>query len=105
MTGDLHVCASNGDICVDHPSGLKTDAETVNGSIRVGEVTCGAVVLKTSSGDLEIGVGAGRRARLDLATGYGRVHNTLDGADESPGESIDVRAHTSYGDITIHRAL
>ncbi|WP_221351098.1 DUF4097 family beta strand repeat-containing protein [Streptomyces beigongshangae] len=105
VTGDLHVRGTNGDICVDRPSGLKTDAETANGSIRVSEVTCGAVVLKTSSGDLEVGIGAGRPARLDLATGYGRVNNTLDGADEAPGESIDVQAHTSYGDITIHRAL
>ncbi|WP_406289357.1 DUF4097 family beta strand repeat-containing protein [Embleya sp. NBC_00896] len=104
VTGDVRARASNGDISVDHALGLMTDAKTSNGSIRVGEVTRGAVVLKTACGDLEIGIGADRPAKLELATGYGRVHNTLEQAAKSSEESIEVRAHSSYGDITIHRA-
>ncbi|MEU8652042.1 DUF4097 family beta strand repeat-containing protein [Streptomyces sp. NPDC048737] len=103
VTGDIDVRCANGDISVDHAWGLKTDVETANGSIRVGEVTRGAVALKTASGDLEIGIGAGRPARLDLTTGFGRVHNMLENAAESSEESIEVRARTSYGDISVHR--
>ncbi|MEU6770357.1 DUF4097 family beta strand repeat-containing protein [Streptomyces sp. NPDC046759] len=109
--GDVRVRGSNSDISIEHAAGSRTDAETSNGSIRVGEVAHGAVVLKTAAGDLEIGIGAGRPAKLDLTTGFGRVHNMLEGAAESPEDAaessektIDVRAHTSYGDITIHRA-
>lgn len=102
--GDLHVRASNGDIAVQHALGLKTDAKTANGSIRVGEVVRGAVALKTSCGDLELGIGADRPARLDLSTGYGRVNNALENAGKSFGETIEVRAQSSYGDITINRA-
>ncbi|RNG18243.1 hypothetical protein EEJ42_27245 [Streptomyces botrytidirepellens] len=103
VTGGVQVRGANGDISIDQASGLQTDAQTSNGSIRIGEVTRGAVALKTATGDLEIGIGAGRPARLDLTTGYGRVHNALEDAAKSPEESIDVRAQTSYGDITIHR--
>ncbi|MFD9499436.1 DUF4097 domain-containing protein [Streptomyces sp. NPDC060035] len=110
VNGEVRVRSANGDISVDHAWGLKTDAKTSNGSIRVGEVTRGTVVLKTATGDLEIGIGVGRPARLDLTTGYGRVHNMLERVAESPEESmsseesIDVKARTSYGDITIHRS-
>lgn len=103
VNGDLHVRGANSDISVDHALGSKTDAKTANGSIRVGEVTHGVVVLEAASGDLEIGIGAGMSAKVDVTTDFGRVHNMLESAVESSEKSIDVRAHTSYGDITIHR--
>ncbi|MEV5873278.1 DUF4097 family beta strand repeat-containing protein [Streptomyces sp. NPDC052101] len=108
--GDVQVRVSNGDISVEQASGSRIDAQTANGSISVGAATRGAVVLKTGNGDLEIGIGAGHPAKLDLTTGFGRVHNMLESDAEpaekslgSPEESIDVRAQTSFGDITIHR--
>ncbi|MET7298778.1 DUF4097 family beta strand repeat-containing protein [Embleya sp. NPDC005575] len=104
VTGDVHVRAANGDISVDHALGLKTDGKTSNGSIRVGEVIRGAVVLRTACGDLEVGIGADRPAKLDLNTGFGRVDNALEPASETFEESVEVRAQSSYGDITIHRA-
>ncbi|MEU0932406.1 MULTISPECIES: DUF4097 family beta strand repeat-containing protein [unclassified Embleya] len=104
VTGDIRVRASNGDITLDHALGDRTDAKTANGSIRVGEVVRGAVVLKTACGDLEIGIGADRPAKLELTTGYGRVHNSLQEVAKSAEESIEVRMQSSYGDITIHHA-
>lgn len=110
VVGDVHVRSANGDISVESALGLETEARTSNGSIRVGEVSRGVVVLKTATGDLEIGIAEGRPAKLDLTTGFGRVNNMLEVADESPGktmsseESVDVRARTSYGDITVHRS-
>lgn len=104
VLGDVRVRGANSDISVDQALGSKTDAETANGRIRVGEVTHGTVLLKTASGDLEIGIGAGRPAKLDLTTGFGRVHNMLESTDESSEKSIDVRAQTSFGDITVHRS-
>lgn len=104
VAGDVQVRGSNGDISVDRASGLRTEARTSNGSIRVGEVTRGTVVLRTATGDLEVGIGGDRPAKLDLATGFGRVNNGLEDTVKSSGESIEVRAQASYGDITIHRA-
>jgi DUF4097 and DUF4098 domain-containing protein YvlB len=107
ITGEVQVRAANGDISINHALGLQVDAKTANGSIRIGEVVCGAVVLKTAMGDLEVGIGEGTAAWLEVNTGYGRVRNSLDDNVAGPGpsdETAEVRAHTSYGDITIRRS-
>jgi DUF4097 and DUF4098 domain-containing protein YvlB len=107
VTGEVRVRAANGDVAIDRALGGQVDAKTANGSIHIGEATRGAVVIKTATGDLEVGITEGTAAWLDVNTSFGRVHNSL--AETSPktepsGETIEVRAHTSYGDITIRRA-
>ena len=81
------------------------DAEVFKAS-RIGEVVRGSASLKTACGDIEIGIHAGTAARLDVHTSFGRVHNHMDTADspESSDETIEVHAHTSYGDILIRRS-
>ncbi len=105
ITGDLRVNAANGDISVDR-AGAGVTASTSNGDVRVGEVARGSAVLKTSLGEIEIGIRAGTAARLEVSTQFGRVHNHLDTADspEPSEETVEVRARTSYGDIVIRRA-
>jgi DUF4097 and DUF4098 domain-containing protein YvlB len=104
ITGDLRVNAANGNISVDHAKAGVT-ASTANGDIRIGEVAHGSASLKTSLGEIEVGVQAGTAARLDVSTQFGRVHNHLDAADgpEPADETVEVRARTSYGDIVIRR--
>jgi hypothetical protein len=106
VTGELRVRSANGDISVDRAD-AKVEAKTANGSIRIGEVARGSVMLHTATGDLEIGVAEGTAAWLDLSTGHGRVHNSLDEVSQGPEkseETVEVRAHTSYGDITVRRS-
>ncbi|WP_033442033.1 DUF4097 family beta strand repeat-containing protein [Saccharothrix sp. NRRL B-16314] len=106
IAGELRVRSANGDISVDRAGG-KVEAKTANGSIRVGEVVRGSVTVNTSTGDLEIGVAEGTAAWLDLKTGHGRVRNSLDDVSQGPEKSdqtVEVRANTSYGDITIRRS-
>ncbi len=106
VTGELRARAANGDIQVDRAS-AGVEARTSNGTIRIGEVARDSVTLHTAAGDLEIGVAAGTAAWLDLKTAHGRVHNALTGIGQEPGTSeqtVEVRAHTSYGDITVRRA-
>jgi DUF4097 and DUF4098 domain-containing protein YvlB len=104
-TGHVRVRSANGGISVDRAE-AGVDAKTANGDVRVGEVARGLVELGTSMGDVEIGIAKGTAARLDAHTGFGQVHNRLDSAT-GPGEddrTVDVRAHTSFGGITIRRA-
>lgn len=104
--GEARVRSANGDIALDRAGG-GVNAKTANGAVRVGEVARGSVVLETSNGDLEIGIGAGASAWLDVKTGFGQVRNALDETAkprESTSETVEVRAHTGFGDITIHRA-
>ena len=105
VTGDLRVKAANGDISVDRPHADVT-ATTANGDVRVGALAAGSASLKTGCGEIEIGVLAGHAARLDVHTSFGRVHNRMSGAERpDPAEdTVDVRAHTSYGDIVIRPA-
>jgi hypothetical protein len=106
VTGELRVRSANGDITVDR-AGAGADVKTSNGSIRVGRIVRDAVTLRTSAGDLDIGVAGGTAAWLDLKTGHGRVRNELADLGQGPAGSeltAEVRAHTSWGDITVRRS-
>ena len=105
VTGDLRVNAANGRISVDQASATVA-AKSANGDVRLGEVAHGAVLAQTGFGKVEIGIRDGVAAWLDLNTRYGTVRNDLDTADR-PGageDAVEVRARTSFGDITIHRS-
>jgi hypothetical protein len=105
VTGELRVRAANGKISVDQAySGVV--AKTANGDIRLGEVAHGAVLAQTACGKVDIGILDGVAAWLDLSTQYGRVQNDLDPAQNSQpaDDTVEVRARTSFGDITIRRA-
>lgn len=105
ITGDLRVNSANGDISVGHADAGIT-ASTANGDVRVGAVTRGSASLKTGFGEIEIGIRTGTAARLDVSTQFGRVHNQMAAADGPvpAGETVEVRARTSYGDIVIRRS-
>jgi DUF4097 and DUF4098 domain-containing protein YvlB len=106
VSGDLRANAANGRISVDRARETVA-AKSANGDVRLGEVAHGAVLAQTALGKVEIGIRDGVAAWLDLNTRYGRVHNDLD-PTERPGPSedaVEVRARTSFGDITITRAV
>jgi DUF4097 and DUF4098 domain-containing protein YvlB len=105
VSGDLRASASNGEISVDR-AGSTVVAKTANGDVRLGEVAHGAVTAQTASGSLEIGVRDGVAAWLDLRTHYGTVYNNLSTA-EAPATgdtTVEVRARTAFGDITVRRS-
>ncbi|MGH9059871.1 MAG: DUF4097 family beta strand repeat-containing protein, partial [Acidimicrobiales bacterium] len=62
--------------------------------------------LKTAFGEIEIGIHAGTAARLDVHTQLGTVRNHMDAAErpEPSDETVEVRARTSYGHVTIRRS-
>jgi hypothetical protein len=105
IIGDLRVVAANGDIAVER-SHASLVAKTANGDIRVGPAGPGPVVAETGFGAVEIAIPDGTAAWLDLHTGHGQLHNTLDATEPpQPGDNaVDVRARTGYGDIAIRRS-
>lgn len=104
-SGDVRVNTSSGDIAIDRALG-DVAARTAYGSIRIGEIVRGSAVLETSYGDIDVGIREGSAAWLDLGSTEGRVSNSLEpfGGPDKSGESVEVRASTSYGDIKIHRS-
>ncbi len=102
--GDVQIKASNGKISIDQARSSAT-VKTANGDIRIGEVSREAVVATTACGKVDIAVRRGVAAWLDLHTGFGQVRNHLDSSDR-PGASektVEIRARSSFGDITINR--
>ncbi|MCG5220218.1 DUF4097 family beta strand repeat-containing protein [Streptosporangium soli] len=105
VTGDLRLNSAHGDSVVDRAL-ADVAAKTAYGSVRIGEVVSGSVVMETTGGGLELGIREGSAAWLDVSSEHGTVDVSLDPTDD-PGQSdqvVEVRAHTAYGDIVIHRS-
>ncbi len=105
VTGELRATSANGSIVVDQARAAVM-AKTANGDVHVDGVAHGAVVAETSRGRVEIGVAEGVAAWLDLKTQFGRVANNLDDVaqPEAGEDTVEVRARTAFGDITVSRA-
>ncbi|TMR04290.1 DUF4097 domain-containing protein [Nonomuraea turkmeniaca] len=105
ITGDLRLIGVNGDMSVDRARGA-VEAKSVHGSVRIGEVARGSVVLTSSTGDLEVGIRPGTAAWLDASTANGSLRSSLDPHDspEAFDEVVEVRARSHDGDIVIRRA-
>ena len=103
--GELRVNAANGRISVDLAR-VGVLAKTANGDVSLSEIASGAVRAQTACGKVDIGVLDGVAAWLDLYTQYGNVQNDLNAIERSePGEAtVEVRARTSFGDITVRRS-
>ena len=104
-TGELRINGANTNISIGRALTSVT-ARTAHGNIRVGEVVRGSILLETAYGAVEAGIRQGTAAWLDVSTQYGKVRNSLPAYDgpRQPGETVEVRARTTYGDITIHRS-
>ncbi|MEW2573156.1 DUF4097 family beta strand repeat-containing protein [Streptomyces sp. NPDC047070] len=107
VTGPVKATAGNGDFIV----GLAHTTVTVrsnNGHIRVNEALGGRLELKTSAGEIEVGVREGATAWLDLQTKskVGTVHNSLGPAESFVREDADLEIHavTSSGDVVVRGA-
>ena len=103
--GDAKVKSANGDVTIED-AGHDVTVKTANGNIRLGQVARGSVTVETASGGLDVGVQEGTAAWIDASTKFGRVHNDLTPADgpDSSGETVQVRARTSFGDVLIARS-
>jgi hypothetical protein len=106
VTDDLRVRAANGAIAVDR-AGATVTAKSANGDVRLGGVAHGDVLAESAHGGVEIGVGEGVTAWLDLHTSCGNVHNDLDvtGSPTADDDTVSVRVRTGFGDITVQRSL
>ena len=105
ITGEGRVAASNGAISIGRAH-AGVVVKTARGDITIAEATRGTVLANSSMGALDIGVPSGVPAWLDLKTSFGTVRSELQDS-ERPGqdeEALDIRAHTSMGDVTIRRS-
>jgi hypothetical protein len=105
VQGDLTVSGANGDIVVEHCGG-SVKANTAFGTVRLLSLARGRAKVDSARGDIEIGIAEGTAAWLNLDTTFGSARSELGTADApADGErTVEVRASTAFGDITVRRA-
>ena len=95
----------SGDFDIDRADGSIT-ATTASGAIRIGRMTHGQAKLMNGSGNIEVGIGEGTAASIDVNSERGSVRNSV-ASQEIPDASaakVTVYARTRHGDIIIGRA-
>jgi hypothetical protein len=102
---DLGLSSAGCDLDIDRADGNVT-AETASGAIRIGHMSNGQARLTNASGNIEVGIGEGTAASLDVASERGAVHSfvSTQGEPSASEARVSVYARSRHGDITIRRA-
>ncbi len=97
--GTCEMSIALGDIVIEQPQG-SVFAKAEKGDIRIGEAVRGEIRLATSMGELAVGIRPGTAVQLETDATRGAVHNTIQPVAAN-GESVQVYAHATLGDIII----
>ncbi|MFE3448072.1 DUF4097 domain-containing protein [Nonomuraea sp. NPDC059194] len=103
--GHTSVVTASGDVRIDQ-AGRDVDSRTASGKLVIKNIRHGKVSAETASGDITIAIATGSVAWLEVSSLSGRVKSELRQSGE-PAEGVDtveVRARTLSGDISIVRA-
>jgi len=114
-SGDLRIDSVGGDLRVNSASGDITIGEaeddirmrTASGDIEIRSAAKGKIDITSASGDVEIGIRRGSSVYIDASSMSGDMKSELEVSDVPPatdGPSVDFRARTMSGDITVRRA-
>ena len=106
VAGELSVNSASGDVLV-REAGSTVGVNTASGDQEIGSVTTGKVTLKSASGDLKVGIREGTSLWVDARSRAGEVRSELPVSELPPdgnGPSVELRANTMSGDITVSRA-
>ncbi len=104
--GDLSVNSASGDVLV-REARSSVSVNTASGDQEIGKVVKGSVSLKSASGDLKVGIAEGSSLWVDARSRSGDVRSELPVSDlppENGGPSVELRANTMSGDVTVSRA-
>ena len=104
--GELSVNSASGDVLV-REARSSVSVNTASGDQEIGHVIKGSVTLKSASGDLKVGIAEGSSLWVDARSRSGDVRSELPVSDlppENGGPSVELRANTMSGDVTVSRA-
>jgi Putative adhesin len=108
VDGYARISTASGDVAIGYCASSVT-MQTASGDIRLGAVAAGQIELRSTSGDMQVGVVPGIGVYLDLASTSGSIHSALDpsNSDDDPDESgvpVQISCRTLSGDIRITKA-
>jgi DUF4097 and DUF4098 domain-containing protein YvlB len=104
--GELSVNSASGDVIV-REARASVSVSTASGDQNIGSVAAGRVELKSASGDLKVGIAEGSTLWVDARSRSGEVRSELPVSElppEGEGPTVELRANTMSGDITVTRA-
>jgi hypothetical protein len=114
-SGDVDVERVEGEVKINSASGDVTLGESesdvrirsASGDQEIRSAAAGRLELQSASGDVVVGIRRGSRAWIDASSMSGDMRSELELSDEPPasdGPSVEVKARTMSGDVTIRRA-
>lgn len=114
-SGDVRVEFAGDDVRINSASGDVTIGEaehdakirTASGDVVIRSAVRGKIDVTSASGDVEIGIRRGSKVYIDASSMSGDTTSELDVSDTPPsseGPSVDFRARTMSGDVTVRRA-
>jgi DUF4097 and DUF4098 domain-containing protein YvlB len=114
-SGDVQVESVGDAARVNSASGVvdlgevESDAKirTASGGIQIRSAVEGKIDIQSASGDIQIGIRRGSSVYIDASSMSGDMSSDLDVSDQPPqsdGPTMDFRARTMSGDITLRRA-
>lgn len=103
--GQLVVNGAHGSVSIERAEN-SVQVTTAYGNVRIDEVIRGAVQLESSYGELEIGIRPAVAVWLDVSSQHGSVRTSLTQKDApaETGDSVEIRARSTHGDIIIRRS-
>jgi DUF4097 and DUF4098 domain-containing protein YvlB len=104
LADQAEISTASGDVSLSLCRG-SLDCVTVSGDIRIGEATGPEVVVKSTSGDVRVGIPARTRLDLDARSLSGTIHLPTPGSGSEPPER-EIRAVVRLvsGDLRIERS-
>lgn len=102
-TGPVRAKSISGGIRID-TADSDVDSVTVNGDVEIGEAAAGRLVLRTTAGDITVGVASGTGVQLDVSTISGKATSDLDHSCSTGVAEATVICRSVSGDVTVRPA-
>ncbi len=106
VADDLRVNSASGDVTLGEAH-KDVKVRTASGDVEIGSAAQGKVDIQSASGDVEVGIRRGSKVYIDASSMSGDTTSELELSDAPPqseGPTVDFRARTMSGDITVRRA-
>jgi DUF4097 and DUF4098 domain-containing protein YvlB len=103
---DARVNSASGDVTVGEAE-HDVRVRTASGDVQLRSVVRGKVDVQSASGDVQVGIRQGSTVYIDASSMSGDMSSELEVSDIPPhseGPSVDFRARTMSGDVTVRRA-
>jgi hypothetical protein len=106
VTAEARINSASGDVTLGEADS-DVRLRTASGDQKIQSASSGKLELQSASGEVEVGIRRGSKVWIDASSMSGDSTSELELSDvpsESDGPTVELRARTMSGDITVRRA-